>query len=365
IGLPMLLDRYLLREWLGPLGFALVVLGSLMTTGFVLFGLIEDSARFHYPLALMLQIMLLRLPEMLFYTLPMAALLATLLAVARLSADQELLILRIHGMSFWRFGAPFLTASLAIALAAIALNETLVPPSAWLARQLLHQARSGEPLSLPRQEHLLFRDLGPEGLRHLVYARATDGRQLQGVVVQVFERQQLRAVLLAETARYTAGSWLFSHGSLLELRPGSEQILRASFSSYELNLPETLQSLIREARQPLELNLHELAGHIRSLESLGQPVAALQVRWHQKLAIPLAALVFCALGLVLGARTLRSASQGLGLSLMIVFLYYLLMSLGTALGDGAQIPAWLGAWLPHLITLPLAIALMERRNRLA
>ena len=107
----MLLDRYLLREWLGPLAFALTVLGSLMTTGFVLFGLIEESARFHYPVGLMVQIMLLRLPEMLFYTLPMAALLATLLAVARLSGDQELLILRITGMSFWRFGATLSSVS--------------------------------------------------------------------------------------------------------------------------------------------------------------------------------------------------------------------------------------------------------------
>lgn len=360
-----LVDRYLLREWLGPLAFALVVLGSLMTTGFVLFGLIEESARFHYPLTMMLQIMLLRLPEMLFYTLPMAALLATLLAVARLAGDHELLMLRISGMSFWRFGAPFLAASLAVALGAIVLNETLVPPSAWLARQVLQQARNGEPLSLPRQEHLLFRDLGPEGLRHLVYARATDGRQLQGVVVQMFENQQLKAVLLADTARFDAGAWRFFKGSVLELNPHNEQILRLRFESYSLNLPATLQALIQEARQPLELNLRELGAHIHRLESAGQPVAALKVRWHQKLAIPLAALVFCALGLVLGARTLRSASQGLGLSLMIVFLYYLLMSLGTALGDGGQVPAWLGAWLPHLVTLPLALALMERRNRLA
>lgn len=360
-----ILDGYLLREWFSPLAFALVVLGSLMTTGFVLFGLIEESARFHYPLGLMLQVMLLRLPEMLFYTLPMAALLATLLAVARLAGDQELLVLRISGMSFWRFGAPFLAASLAVALTAIGLNETLVPPSAWLARQVLNQARTGQPLSLPHQEHLLFRDTGPEGLRHLIYARATDGHQLAGVVVQIFEKDQLKAVLLADSGRFDTGAWRFFHGSVLELDAHSDQILRARFASYSLNLPATLASLIRESRQPLELNLHELGRYIQQLESAGQPVAALKVRWHQKLTTPLAALVFCALGLVLGARTLRSASQGLGLSLLIVFVYYLLMSLGTAMGDGGQIPAWLGAWLPQLVTVPLALGLMARRNAVA
>lgn len=358
----MLIERYLLREWLSPLSFALVVLGSLMTTGFVLFGLIEESAQFHYPLALMAQILLLRLPEMLFYTLPMAALLGTLLATARLANDNELLILRLSGMSFWRFGAPFLVGATLIALSAIGLNETLVPPSSWLARQLLHQARSGEPLALPRQEHLLFRDLGPEGLRHLVYARASDGHKLQDVVVQVFREGSLRAVMMAKTGQFTQGSWRFDKGSLLQLDPANPQILRASFNSYELSLPATLQMLLRESRQPLELNLRELGGHIARLEAAGQAVNALKVRWHQKLAVPLAALVFSTLGLVLGARTLRSASQGLGLSLLIVFLYYLLMSTGTALGDSGAIPAWLGAWLPHLVSLPLALGLMAKRN---
>lgn len=359
-----IIDRYLLREWLGPLLFALTALGCLMTTGFVLFGLIEDSARFHYPLVLILQIMLLRLPEMLYYTLPMASLLATMLAVSRLANDQELLMLRITGMSFWRFSSPFLAAALSLTLLAIALNETLVPPSAWLARQALHQAQSGEPLALPRQEHLLFRDLGPEGLRHLVYARATDGHQLQGVVVQAFEEQQLKAVLMAQTGSFSAGHWRFEQGSILELGQ-REQILRAKFASYELSLPATLQALISEARQPLEMNLTELGKHIQALESGGQRVSALKVRWHQKIAVPAAALVFAALGLVLGARTLRSASQGLGLSLLIVFVYYLLMSTGAALGDSEQIPAWLGAWLPHLVTGPLALSLMAKRNRLA
>lgn len=333
-----------------------------MTTGFVLFGLIEDSARFHYPLLLMLQIVVLRLPEMLFYTLPMAALLGTLLAVSRLANDHELLILRLNGMSFWRFGLPFVAAAGLLALLAIGLNETLVPPSAWLARQALHQAQTGQSLSLPRQEHLLFRDLGPEGLRHLIYARATDGERLEGVVVEAFEQQELKAVLMARQARFRADSWYFEEGSILELAPEKEQLLRARFESYQMALPASLQSLIREARQPLEMNLRELAQYISQLDTAGQSVAALKVRWHQKLAVPLAGVVFAALGLVLGARTLRSASQGLGLSLLIVFVYYLLMSTGTALADSGQLPAWLGAWLPHLITGPLALGLINQRN---
>ncbi|MGV3523164.1 MAG: LptF/LptG family permease [Candidatus Sericytochromatia bacterium] len=361
----MILERYLLRELLGPFALALLVLGCLMTTGFVLFGLIEESAQFHFSLALMGQIVLLRLPEMLFYTLPMAVLLGTLLAVARLSNDQELLSLRVSGLSFWRFSAPFLLFSLLIGGVTVGLNESLVPPATWLARQLLQQARSGK-LELPRsQEHLLLRDSGPEGLRHLIYARRSQGESLEGVVVQVFVEQRLRGVLSAERARFNAAGWQFERGELVELNAPDGRLARLRFARYALPLPATLAGFLNESRQPLEMNWGELGRHIAALERAGQSAAALKVRQQQKAAVPLAAVPFAGLGCVLGARTLRSRSQGLGLSLMLIFVYYLLMSIGTALGDGGQVPPWLGAWLPHLLLLPVIGGLLARRNQRA
>ena len=73
-----MLDRYLLQQLLSPFLLALTLLGCLMSTGFVLFGLIEESARFQYPLYLIVKVFALRLPEMLYYTLPMAILMASL-----------------------------------------------------------------------------------------------------------------------------------------------------------------------------------------------------------------------------------------------------------------------------------------------
>lgn len=368
----MLWQRYLIKELWAPFCFALVVLGALMTTGFVLFGLIEESARFHYSPWLMLQIVLLRLPEMLYYTLPMATLLGSLLAVARLSGDQELLSLRLAGLSFWQFVLPFVLASLALSALTIVLNETLVPPSTWLARQMLHQARSGEAL-LPRQEHLLYRDIGPQGLRHLVYARHSNGVDLQEVVVQMFRAGELQAVMQAQSGRFVKGHWLFRQGQIIQLGGpsdsstggSSERILRLRFDSYELNLPASLQSLLSEARQPQEMKLGQLAQHIQALNHAGQDTRALKVRWQQKLAVPLAAVPFALLGCVLGARTLRNRSQGIGLSLLLIFVYYLLMSIGTALGDGGWLSPWLGAWLPHLFLLPILLGLVHWRNQRA
>ena len=357
----MLISRYLLREVLSPFSFALVILGSLMTSGFVLFGLIEESARFHYSLWAMLQIVCLRLPEMLFYTLPMAVLLATLLAVSRLASDYELLVMRLTGLSLWGFAGPFVLFAISVASVTVVLNETLVPSSSWLARKILEQARTGQ-LSFPEhQEHMVFKEMGPTGLKHLIYARFADGNYLEDVVIQRFENQQLDSVLQAKKASFKDGYWDFEAGETLHLHSDAG-ILKGHFEHYRISLPVALPQILNESRQPGEMNLRELATQIQLLQLSGASVAALKVRWHQKIAVPFAAVVFALLGVVLGARSLRSKSQGFGISLAVVFLYYLLMSLGTALGDSESVAPVLGAWLPHLVTLPLAMGLLAYRN---
>ncbi len=360
-----LMDRYLLQELLPPFGFALGILGALMSTGFVLFGLIEESARFHYSLALILKVLVLRLPEMLYFTLPMAMLLGSLLAASRLAADLEWLTFRLNGISFWRLVLPWFIFAVLLSGLTVLLNETLVPPASWLARQALHQARTGELQLANQQEHLFFRLTTPEGLQDLIYARYAGGQGLEQVVVQHFEGQDLRWVLQAKSASFDGDRWHFKQGQTLELNPEEDQILQARFSDYQYALPAALPEVLAESRQPQEMNLAQLGQHLVRLQALGQNVAALSVRWHQKIAIPFAAVVFAMLGAAIGTRSLGSRAQGLGLSLLIVFCFYLLMSTGTALADAQQIPAWLGAWFPHVLLLPVVLALMQRRNQQA
>lgn len=356
-----LLNRYLVRELLLPFGFALACLGCLMTTGFVLFGLIEESVRFEYSLSLMLQVVALRLPEMLGYTLPMATLMGTLLAVARLSNDHEILALRSMGMSLWQMLLPMLAFSLLISLLCLGLKEGLAAPASWQARQLLHAARHGELRLAGQQSHLLMKDIGPEGPRHLIYARSAQGQQLEDVIIQRFEAQVLQTLIQAKQARFDGQNWVFEQGQLLQLNQSRPVGLH--FQHYTLPLPDTVASFLAEARQPEEMNQQELADYIQTLAANGQPSAALSVRWHQKWALPLAAPVFCIWGAGLGLRSLRTTGQGLGLSLLVIFCYYLLMSIGTALGDSAQLAPWLGAWLPLILSGLLGLGWITWRNR--
>jgi lipopolysaccharide export system permease protein len=357
-----LVQRYILREFFPPFLFSALVMGCILTTGFVLFNLMEQSVQFEIPFTLALQIFLARIPEMLFYTLPMASLLGSMLAFSRLSGDGELLSLRMMGWSFYQILGPLCVWGVVIAFSAVLLNETLLPSTAFSARQLLHFAQTQELEFASAQSHIVFKHLDSGQIKYLLYAKLADKKAMKNVVLEIFNQSNLETVLQSQQAYFKDGNWTFSEGKLIQLETGGQSKI-VKFSKFRYPLLSSIQRVLEESRLPLEMNLRELAKHIQNLSLSGQGVAALKVRWHQKIALPATTFIFILLGAAMGARTLNSRLQGFGFSLVLIFIYYLFFAIGTALGDSGQIPAWLAAWLADILTGLSMLYLIWSRNR--
>jgi lipopolysaccharide export system permease protein len=138
---------------------------------------------------------------------------------------------------------------------------------------------------------------------------------------------------------------------------------RLIFFKFQYPLQLSTQKIMQESRLPLEMSLSELHQYIQHLEDSGQNVAALKVRWHQKIALPMTTLIFILLGAAMGARTLSSRLQGFGFSLLLVFVYYLFFAIGTAMGDSGRVPAWFAAWLADGLTAISMFFLVWKRNQ--
>jgi len=87
------------------------------------------------------------------------------------------------------------------------------------------------------------------------------------------------------------------------------------------------------------------------------------VQLHLKVALPAASIVFALVGAPLGMQShRRAASIGFGLSIVVIFVYYVLMSVGSALGEGGQLPPALGAWLQNILLGAFGIIMILRRG---
>src|SRR5205814_557311 len=140
-----LLDRYLLRELLIPLGYCL--------SGFLIFCIAFDlfselrTLQEHKLHGIdIVAYYLVKTPELLvmYYVLPVALLLALLYTLTNHARHHEITAIRAAGVSLWRLCLPYLAVGFFASLFLFALNELWVPDSAEATERL--RSRHQTPL---------------------------------------------------------------------------------------------------------------------------------------------------------------------------------------------------------------------------
>jgi len=86
------------------------------------------------------------------------------------------------------------------------------------------------------------------------------------------------------------------------------------------------------------------------------------VSLQQRIAIPFANIIFALLAAVLGILPQRSggSATGMGISIIVIFVYYSLLTIGNALGEEGTISPVLGAWLQNIVFLGIGGIMLYR-----
>ena len=118
--------RYILREHLGPLVFALSALTSLMLLNFVAkrFG---DLVGKGLPWTVIGEFMMLSIPFTVAMTLPMAVLVATLHAFSRFASENEITAFKASGVSMQLLVRPVIVASAVLTFFMVWFNDQVLP----------------------------------------------------------------------------------------------------------------------------------------------------------------------------------------------------------------------------------------------
>jgi len=119
-------SRYILKEHVGPLVFALSALTSLMLLNYVAkkFGDLVGKG-LHW--TVIAEFFALSVPFTVAMTLPMAILVATLHAFSRLASENEITAYKASGVSMHRLLAPVLVAALGFTAAMLVFNDQILP----------------------------------------------------------------------------------------------------------------------------------------------------------------------------------------------------------------------------------------------
>ncbi|HYL56506.1 MAG TPA: LptF/LptG family permease, partial [Gemmatimonadales bacterium] len=147
------INRYLLRQHLAPLGFALAALTSLMLIQQVAKQLSSLLGK-GLPTAVIIEVFVLSLPFIVAVTLPMAVLVAVLHVFTRLAGDNEITAMQAGGVSMLRLVTPVLAGAAGMAILSFAWNDQLLPRTNHELRTLQVDIQRKKP-SLTLKEQVI------------------------------------------------------------------------------------------------------------------------------------------------------------------------------------------------------------------
>ncbi|WP_413747395.1 LptF/LptG family permease [Synechococcus sp. MIT S9507] len=371
-----LLDRWLLSELIGPLVFAVALFTVLSLSVGVLFELVRQIVESNLPVLIAVQVLLQRLPSFLVLSFPMATLLATLLAYGRLSTNSELTALRSVGVTATRMIIPALVLALLMSGLTFLFNDVLVPRSNRSAEVTLRRAL-GKAIATEKGDNIIYPRFGrveepdgssSKGLLQLFYASRFQNGTMTRVTLLDFSRVGFTQMLLAERGQWNEqeAKWEFFNGQILTLTP-SGSTTSADFDRYMYPFST---APIRIAKLPKDANNMTVSEALQAeqlLDNAGDVKGArkLQVRIQEKFTLPMACLVFGLIGASLGAKpnNRTSRSQGFGISVVMILVYYLLGFSFSSLGVKGTLPPLLAAWSPVLISLAGGGFLLRQASR--
>lgn len=373
---PTLLDRYVVRGVLPPTG-----IGFLLFTFILLLDTISQLTKILVSrgadMATVLRAFVYLLPSIFSVTIPMAFLLGVLLAFGRMASDSEIVALRASGVSPSRLLRP-VSALAALACAITFYTVAVALPTAnqayreLLFNLLVSKARTGIVPRVFNDELLPSRDL----VIYISDVRAETG-EWRDVFIHDGRKPQKPAVILARTGHFDIDRTRRTVEISLQngvvhafdsVNPAAYE--RLQFQSRNIPLPfDQLYPAIPLSKGDREMRISELREKVATLKAQGKgpkDTNPWAVEIHKKFAIPAACFVFGFLGLGLSLGSKKEArSAAFGLSIAVIFVYYVFIRLGEQAGDTGLIHPFLAMWGANFVLGAVALVLLMLSHRAA
>lgn len=354
------LSRYIARNYLWNL------LGLFAALLFIiyLFDMVElirrASKRDDIPFALVIQMGLLKLPEVAQIIAPFAILFGAMFTFWQLTRRYELIVVRSSGFSVWQFLSPILLAAFTIGVVQVSMIN---PMGALLLGKYeemenIYLKRNKNEIAIFKEGLWLRQSMEGQDGYTVLHAGRIDQKNwmLEDVTVLNFAADdRLAGRVDAERAKLEDRSWVLE-GALLHKKGGKSDYVEA----YKMPTELTPQDIEDSFGSPESMSFWRLPGHIETLEAAGFDATRLKVHYHNLLAQPLLFLGMILLAASVSMRPprLRGTLMLISLGVLIGFAVFFLSSFLQALGVSRQIPVFLAAWSPALICFLMGLTMM-------
>ncbi len=299
----------------------------------------------------------LRAPQIVQLFLPFSVLLATLVTLATLNQNSEVVIFKGAGLSAHHILSPLMVASLLVAVANFAWNESIAVPASARLKAWQEQEYRKLPKAAAKPTQSWVR-----GGDDLFHADAVAGRgaatRLSDVTIYDRRDNRLVQVVMAKSAVPRAGGWRLSDVRLFDVASGGLETRETIDFATDV-VPRQFNTT---TINPNFVALWNLWPQIAEQRAAGKPTDVLEAAaWH-KISGPLSAVLMPLLGAVAAFGLARSGKLFVRavIGMALGFAFFVADNFMLAMGNFGTVPPLMAAWAPFLLFLLIGEAVLIR-----
>jgi lipopolysaccharide export system permease protein len=365
-----LIDRYILRQLVVNLLFAVAVLSFVLVVGNIFRKLLPLLVNHDLPVEYLIGFVAYVLPFSLIFTIPWGLLTAVLLVFGRLSADNELTALRSNGVSITRICIPLLAVALVSTAASLWLNVEVAPAAQEEMRATVFNLATRNPMALFGSDQVIDQFPGRK-----IYVGKKEGNKLENILVFEFNDEAMpMKVTHARTGLLETD--LPNHRILMhiynaryqqrdEIEPYDLRRMRDGVNVAEGTLPISLEDLYEKEKRRASrsmLSLEQLLEQLKTGDSKMRSSSRTEI--NKRFSFPLACMVFALVGVPLGITAhRRETSFGFAMSLVVGVFYFLFIIIADTLRANPKLHPELLVWVPNVLFLALGFWMFRRLSR--
>ena len=345
-----ILQRYLLRSFFSSFFGCLLAFVTLFTV----FDFFERLKTFIKEGSTILQAatyIFLKIPLIIHLMTPIAVLVATLLAIGRLSQLSEITAMRASGASVNWLITPLLGAGFLISIFQFVAGETIVPWATEAVEELYHfDIKKTVEKGGFNRENFWFRK---DNSFYSVDEYDSSTGQLHGITRLDFDRQfRLTKRVDGDSAEWVSPRVGWSSKNISEVEFESDNRLQLeSFKMLPFVISEKPMDFYNMKREPDEMTSAQLKVYIDKLRSEGVPVNKYLVELAAKFSFPLVNTIAIALAFPFALQSARSGklTRGFITGIGVGFAYHFVHAVSSSLGGAELIPVTAAAWGANIL----------------
>jgi LPS export ABC transporter permease LptG/LPS export ABC transporter permease LptF len=372
-----ILTRYILREvtshaLLGGALFTFIIFTR--SLGPILDAIVRDSASFGD----VVRIIACTLPNVLNITIPMAVLVGILLGLSRLAADSEVTAMRAAGIGAIDF-VRIVSIVSAVALIVGLFNSLYLAPRAAAGIISLGESLKSSQASFEVQPHVFYEEFKNRVLYIQDVTPAAGAALWHHVFLADITQPADPHITTAEQAIVVNGTPNTADAQTIRLHllnggqhdtsatdPNQYNISTFTTTDIPIETEATGDTHLGHLNTSIEaLSLPELWRRANAQAATnGRTPSIYRIEFNKRFSYPFACLVLMLVGVPLGISSKRGGkSTGFVLTIVLVFIYYFLSSVGVAFAQSGRLSPFLGVWGANLLFAAAGAILLYQMSR--